>query len=340
MKYLDITEVRALNIEHTSMCNLLCPQCARVVDGKRSPEIFMAEMTLDDYKRILPPSLCKQIDHIFFCGNYGDACAAVDFLECVKYLRSNNIRLTIYTNGSMRGMTWWTHLAQVLSDRCRVVFSIDGLKDTSPMYRVNSNFDRVIQNATAFINAGGKARWDYLEFEYNGHQIDEAKQMASDLGFDTFNLKQTKRAIVNKNYKTNKGGGDFGKIVEKYGSWIEYINATEISCKYKEDGILYVDFALNLWPCCWVGAPQYFHGFDNIQKDQIFKLIAKYGDGFNSLLYKSIEEILDHPWFKEDLVKSWSKQMCSGKLMTCGRTCGTEYKFSSGDSSNKKEIKL
>jgi MoaA/NifB/PqqE/SkfB family radical SAM enzyme len=340
MKYLDITEVRALNIEHTSMCNLLCPQCARVVDGKTSPELFMREMTLEEYKRILPEKLCKQLGHIFFCGNYGDPCAAIEFFDCVKYLRSHDVKLTIYTNGSMRGTRWWRDLANILSDKCKVVFAIDGLKDTNHLYRVNSRFNRVIQNASAFIEEGGNARWDYLVFDYNYHQVGEAKKMAKDLGFKLFNEKLTKRFIDNKNYKTDKGGGEFGKIVEKYGSWAEYINQTEITCKYQRDKILYIDFDLNLWPCCWVGAPLFFHGHDNIQKDQIYKLIVKYGDRFNSLKDKSIEEVLNHPWFQEDLVKSWSKQLCSGKLMTCGRTCGTEYKFSSGDKSNKKETEL
>ena len=340
MKYLNLNDIKSINIEHTSRCNLLCPQCARVVDGKLNSELYMKSMTVDDYKRILPPDFCKQLEHIFFCGNYGDVCADSQFLDCVEYLRNNDIKLTIYTNGSIRSTKWFEYLAKLLSDKCKVIFAIDGLKDTNKLYRVNSNFDQVIANAKSFIDAGGNARWDYLIFEHNEHQVEEAKQMASDMGFKIFNEKQTKRFINNKHYKTSKGGGDFGKIVEKYGSWVDYINTTEISCKYQAGKILYIDFELNLWPCCWVGAPLFFYGDDNIQKDQIYKLISKYGAGFNSLNYYSIEEILDHKWFKNDLVKSWSREMCSGKLMTCGRTCGTEYKFSSGDKTNKKETEL
>ena len=240
----------------------------------------------------------------------------------------------------MHGQTWWYSLAQILDDKCKVIFSIDGLKDTNKLYRVNSNFDRIMENVEAFIVGGGVARWDYLVFEHNKHQVKEAKKLARNMGFKLFNEKKTKRFIDNKNYKTNKGGGDFGDIVSRYGSWKNYIDETTITCKYRQDRILYIDFDLNLWPCCWVGAPLYFYGEDNIQKKQIKKLFDEYGQGFNSLRNKSIEEVLDHQWFKNDLVKSWSKTMDNGKLMTCGRTCGEEYHFSSGDKVNKRETVL
>lgn len=339
MSYLEIKDVKVLNIEHTNMCNLQCPQCARMVNGKINKNLQAREMFPDEYERIIPPELCKQLDHIFFCGNYGDACCSINFLKCVKYLRNNKVPLTIYTNGSMRGTTWWTHLAWMLDNKCKVVFSIDGLKDTNGIYRVNSHYYKIMQNAQAFINAGGIARWDFLVFDHNHHQIEECKKLASDMGFKIFNEKKTKRFIDNQNYKTNKGGGQFGSIVDRYGSWSNYVDQTEIECKYQTSKTLYIDHQLFLWPCCWVGAPLFFEG-DNIQKNQLFKLLSQYEPGFNSLDEYSIEEILEHPWFKNDLENSWNCTMETGKLMTCGRTCGQEYKFSSGDKVNKKETRL
>lgn len=340
MRYLNINEVRELNIEHTSRCNLRCPQCARTINGKVNPMLSMTDMTLGDYKWIFPESFCKQLDHIFFCGNYGDPIASYTFFDCVKYLAGNGILLTIYTNGSLRGTRYWEELASILGNSGKVIFAIDGLSDTNHIYRVNSNFEKIIENATAFIKAGGIARWDYLVFEHNYHQVEEARKLAKELGFTSFNEKKTKRTINNTNYKTNKGEGQFNSIVERYGSWENYIDQTPITCIYKQDKILYIDFDMNVWPCCWIGAPLFFYGEDNIQKKQLLGLMSKYEEGFNSLYYYSLEEILDHQWFKHDLVNSWSKKMIDGKLMTCGRTCGNEYKFSSGDESNRRETKL
>lgn len=340
MSYLTIDEVRAFNIEHTSRCNLKCPQCARVVDGKINPMLNMQDVSLGYYKWLFPKAFCNQLDFIFFCGNYGDPIASATFFDCAKYLAENGVRLSIHTNGSLRGTRYWKELASILNSNGKVIFSIDGLSDTNSKYRVNSNFEKIIENVKSFIRAGGIARWDYLVFDHNYHQVEEARGLAKKLGFKSFNEKKTKRFINNKNYKSNKGEGKFGSIIERYGSWKNYIDQTKISCRYKKDKTLYIDFDMNVWPCCWVGAPLFFYGDDNIQKNQLLNLMSKYEEGFNSLYYYSLEEILNHRWFKYDLMNSWSKTMDEGKLMTCGRTCGTEYKFSGDDDSNKKEMKL
>jgi MoaA/NifB/PqqE/SkfB family radical SAM enzyme len=335
--FLDIEEVRVLNIEHTSCCNLKCPQCARTLqNGNLNPNVKLKSMTLDDYKRILKPTFLKQLNQIFFCGNYGDALADPKFLNCVKYLRDYNVPLTIYTNGSLRSMKWWEELATLLDDKCKVVFAIDGLEDSNSIYRIGSNFNKIIENAKVFINNGGVARWDYLIFEHNYKQVEKAKEIAKAIGFKIFNKKKTKRFIDNENYKTNKGRGQFKSIVNRYGSWDKYIEQTTIDCKYKKEKILYIDYDLNLWPCCWIGAPMFFDGTDNIQKTQLITLLRHYEKGFNSLREHSIEEVLNHTWFANDLQKSFTHN----KLMTCGRTCGEEYKFSSGDKTNKQETEL
>ena len=38
----------------------------------------------------------------------------------------------------------------------------------------------------AFINAGGRARWDFLIFAHNEHQVDEAEALATKWGFKSF----------------------------------------------------------------------------------------------------------------------------------------------------------
>ncbi len=341
--YLSIGDIKEINCEHTSRCNLLCPQCSRVLDNKLNPNLSMDGLLLSDYKRIFSHDLLSQLKHMFFCGNYGDAVAQPEFLDVIKFLSNYNMGLTIYTNGSLKSKLWWSELGILLNSRSKVIFSIDGLETTSSLYRVNSNFNKVIENATSFIKSGGTARWDYLVFDYNMHQVDEAKKLASDIGFKIFNEKNSMRKITNKDYKANlkesKGStGKFGDVIEKYGSWENYINKTTIECTYKKRGIIYIDFEQNVWPCCWVGAPTYFDGKNNIQKNQLKKLIERYGKGFNSLKTKSLEEVLKHPWFNNDLEDSWNNTMSDDnfKLMTCGRTCGTDYKFSSGDSSNRK----
>ena len=348
MIYLNYKDIRVLNIEHTSKCNLLCPQCARTINGKLNPNLPLKEISISDYNRILSDEFLDQLEHVFFCGNYGDVIASSNITELVHRLKLHAVNTTVYTNGSLRSPDWWNHFAQILYGK--VIFAIDGLEDTNSIYRVNSNFNKVIENSIAFIAAGGKARWDYLIFEHNYHQVEEAKRLAKQIGFQSFNEKLTSRFIDNTHYQENlknksanlKKKTTFSNVIDKYGSWENYINKTKITCKYQTNKIMYIDFDLNLWPCCWVGAPLFFYGDDNIQKNQIIKLYDRYGSGFNSLKEKSIRQVLEHKWFKTDLVTSWNNKMNSEnfKLMTCGRTCGMDYHFSSGDENNKKETVL
>ena len=44
-------------------------------------------------------------------------------------------------------------------------FSVDGLEETNHLYRQGVKWEHVERNMKAFINAGGRARWDYLIFQ-------------------------------------------------------------------------------------------------------------------------------------------------------------------------------
>ena len=68
------------------------------------------------------------------------------------------------TNAGAKKPEWWRELAKTIGQNGHVIFSLDGLKDTTYLYRQNVNWDICMDPAEAFINAGGRARWDYLIF--------------------------------------------------------------------------------------------------------------------------------------------------------------------------------
>ena len=75
-KYLDFSEIRSLQIEPTSKCNLLCPQCERVVNGGVNPFLPLTELTPEDYDRIFTEDLTAQLKSVIFNGSYGDPAAS------------------------------------------------------------------------------------------------------------------------------------------------------------------------------------------------------------------------------------------------------------------------
>ena len=100
------------------------------------------------------------------CGNLGDPIMAKDTLGIMQYLRKHNAGMTLqmHTNGSARTVDWFKGLADV---GVKIVFGIDGLKDTHALYRISTDYDKILKNAQAFIDAGGDARWDMLVFKHN-----------------------------------------------------------------------------------------------------------------------------------------------------------------------------
>ena len=354
-EYLKLSEVRALQIEPTSKCNLLCPQCERVDNGKVNPLLPLTELTAEDYDNIFTDELTSQLEYVIFNGSYGDPVASRNLDYVIDKLLQKKLSVVrIFTNGSLKNVSWWNELGSKLSGTSsEVVFSIDGLEDTNSVYRVNSNFKKIMENATAYIRSGGRARWDFLVFEHNHHQVEEAKALAKKMGFKKFQEKRTQRFIrgnytyrrksekvFNKNRDVvgvlkppPKDQKDFETVLEKYGSWPNYIDVTPIHCKYKQNmKAVFIDFEALVWPCCWVGAPTYYTNPNNPQKKQFDELRNRYEDNFNSLRHHSLVEILSHRWFSSDLVQSWKNKTMdqNPKLFTCGRTCGTDYEFTSG----------
>jgi hypothetical protein len=58
-------------------------------------------------------------------------------------------------------------------------------------------FKKIMQNAEAFIQAGGRARWDYIVFAHNEHQVEEAEALSKSMGFEKFQYKKSARFFSN-----------------------------------------------------------------------------------------------------------------------------------------------
>jgi MoaA/NifB/PqqE/SkfB family radical SAM enzyme len=199
----DRNNVKILHLETSSVCNAACPMCPRELDIGFNKDTDAVSLSLKQIKEMFTESFIKQLESMFMCGNYGDPAAAPECLEIFEYFRSINpdITLGIHSNGSLRNTSWWSQLGKILSRSGDYgFFSVDGLSDTNHIYRVNTNFTKILENAEAFISAGGQAHWEYLVFEHNEHQVEEARQLASSMGFVNFREKVSRRFFLNIPY--------------------------------------------------------------------------------------------------------------------------------------------
>lgn len=227
-------EIKTVHLEITERCNASCPQCSRNINGGEvNPYLENRELSLVNIKNIFPHSFLNQLSTLYMCGNYGDPIVAKDTLEAFKYFReqNSNLILSMNTNGSARTVDWWTELAHILNGKGYVIFSIDGLEDTNHIYRRNTNYEKIIENAKAFINAGGIAHWEYIVFQHNEHQVEQAEQFAYSIGFKKFQLKKTAR-FSSVLTGTVKNGSNF---IDRKGNKIEI--ALPVNPKYRNEGL-------------------------------------------------------------------------------------------------------
>lgn len=354
--FLRLNEIETIQLDHTSRCNLMCPQCARTHgsenNDKLNPHMPVGQdLQLDDYVTMLEPFEENKLT-IYHCGNFGDALASPTFDETMDYCIQKNVKIfKIATNASLRTPDWWRDLAARTKGRIRVNFSIDGLEDTNHLYRVGSNWDKIMANAEAYIKGGGIANWYFIEFKHNYHQIEQARELAKKMGFAKFNVKytsrfaetqttqvKTKKGTVVEDIKDNQNQKDMEEIKKKFKSFGSYVDTTPIVCKYLREKTVFIDMMAKLWPCTWMGAPLYFEP-ENVQTKSFKNVVDLYGEDFNDMR-KHGWDVLNHEYYTKYLEKSWNDPDDTFKrIYTCGRTCGNKFEFSSGYGKNiKREL--
>ena len=203
-------------------------------------------MTVSQIKKLFSEEFISRLDKMFMCGNYGDPAAGKHTLEIFKYFRSvnPNITLGMNTNGGLRSEQWWRELASIFTHiEDYVIWSIDGLEDTNHIYRVNTNWNKIIKNARAFIGAGGRAHWEMLIFEHNEHQINSAENLAKQLGFTWFRSKVSRRSETHPIHFINPPKNWASPIVSQ----------GTIVCNALEEDSVYASATGKIYPCCWLG---------------------------------------------------------------------------------------
>lgn len=210
-------ELERIHVELSSACNAACPVCPRNVDGGYTvPWLNIRTMSFKDFKLIFDKEVLTQIKDILMCGNYGDPVYCKDLPDILAYINEINsdINVRVHTNGSIRESLWWKCLP-LQHKNLIIVFSIDGLEDTNHIYRRNVNWHDVINNAKAYIGAGGNAIWEYLIFQHNEHQLDDARSMSQHLGFQDILFK---RAF---GFDSINGDYDAMRVIDRKGK-VEY----------------------------------------------------------------------------------------------------------------------
>lgn len=301
-----LDKISRIELELTTLCNARCPMCSRQIEGTTTPDALVPSwsITVTQAKRLatfIPR--CT----LMLSGNFGDPLANPDALEIIKILSPHVRDIWIDTNASLKTTGFWKNLAEI--ENVNVAFSIDGLADTNHLYRVNTNFDKIMHNAKTFIDAGGKAFWKFIAFKHNEHQIEQARELANSMGFQDFSVTHSKRwyehtVIVDgvELLPSSQAEVPSFKHVYKFSG--------KISCKSQTQQALFISADFKLLPCC----------FFNVDRVKYKEKFDSYWNYECDLEKYTIEELLNTEYYSTLLPDSFSngnayylcKKICDG----------------------------
>lgn len=322
-----LNEIRVIHFEPTSKCQASCPMCSRNFHGGiTNPFIEITEINYDEFTKWLPPTFIAQLHKFYMCGNVGEPTLAKDTMQIFEYVINNNnlIQLSMNTNGSARDKQWWYNLGKLFSANGNVRFGIDGLENTHHLYRVGTDWNKIIKNATSYITSGGNAIWDMLVFDHNKHQVDECRKLSEDLGFISFNAKHTSRFKEDKIHVLTRKGTTSHYIhpseksknfTEKFQKYTIETNK-EIHCKVAREKNLYINAHGNVFPCCWLD----MDALSPISLSRVDYLDRKLP--IYSLKHQSLENIFNTDYFQQ-IENTW----INNPLRECSKQCGKIDKF-------------
>lgn len=268
------------------------------------------------------------------CGSYGDPIMARDCLEIVEYLSSKTCSVSMSTNGGARAVEWWDRLGKAMSVNqvSRVDFHIDGLADTNNYYRRKTSFEKIMENARSFIEAGGNANWEFIPFKHNEHQIEAARTLSKKIGFSRFTIKKSNWMFTADRkrirFTTRAGKECFleapsinlspSKMKGRLAEAALPASRNRIHCLAEKMQEIYISCECLLYPCCWTarhGRNIYLGRNDNDGFSELFR--AHNGKNVFDLRQQSLQECLESPFFIE-LSELWQ----TNTPKVCYKKCG------------------
>ncbi len=267
------------SIEPTNICNLKCKEC---VSGLGIIKRKRGNMKLEDFK-IAADQIAPWAVNCFLYFQ-GEPFINQDFVNMIKYANSKNIFLATSTNGHFINYENAKQIAEAGLDK--IIVSLDGFDQISyETYRVNGNFQRVIQSIKYLAQAKKdlKLKNPIIEVQtivnkVNEKKLDEIKQLAMESGADKFALK-TMQIEVNEDFKL------FKTSIDKYSRYDENNNLKhKIGFCNRILNSAVITIELDVLPCCY-------------DKDAEIKLGNLHSDNLDILLtseksksiYKKIE---------------------------------------------------
>lgn len=169
-----------VNIDITHRCALECLSCQRTIYfTSKNEKVPGKDMTIEDFKKVI--NCFKTIN---FCGQRSDPVHHPHFMEFLKMCNEKGTDAIIHNASSAKPKKWYIKAFKA-NPKAKWVFGIDGMPEQSHLYRINQDgkklFEIMLESKKYLSNT---PRWQYIAFDYNTNQIEDAKKMAEYYGLE------------------------------------------------------------------------------------------------------------------------------------------------------------
>jgi MoaA/NifB/PqqE/SkfB family radical SAM enzyme len=255
------SDIKWVHVEASTKCNAWCPACPRNQSGFGLATTLVEEdLTVDMFKSFL--SEFTHLEGIQFCGNYGDPIANNQLIDLIELAKQKTNKIQIHTNGGLRSVKWWQALAQQLANTDHDVwFGIDGTGPTHEIYRQGTSYDKVIENARAFIDAGGTATWQFIPYAHNEHELKECIKLSQMYKFKSFKVIKGFRNNVQEAYHWKTGEPFLLEPSNLYKTVFQKLKKGTVkkeNCMHLEPGGIYLGANGKISPCCYMSEEKTF----------------------------------------------------------------------------------
>jgi len=251
--------IKGLHIELTNKCTLKCPRCSRTEFIDRFPKKWKnIDIDIEELLRFIDVDISNT--RINLCGNYGDPIYHDGLVDAVKGLKDKGANVNIATNGSYRSADWWLSLADTLDENDHVTFAIDGLPDNFTKYRINADWQSMIQGIDIISESKARMIWQYILFSYNVKNVQQALRLSKDLGFDEFFTMDSGRWDNGSEWLTP----NIDSVSQLKQDWKKG-KPIDIDPKCSDQARHYISADGFYTPCCWMGEHRFYY------KSEFFK---------------------------------------------------------------------
>jgi hypothetical protein len=277
------------------------------------------------------------VRHVQFCGNMGDPMSHPQIVECARAVKLHKPEcvVDISTNGAIGRVEHYQQLARL---GVTISFAVDGLEDTNHIYRRGVSWPKLVERMRAFIDSGGKAYWQWIDFPHTRHQMERARSLSKQWGFDGFDLRQRFTATKKFDISINMASKQPVQLNSKHSEpdydpkYLEQNYLEQLSeysnhhvypqCVTAPDSSWYhpcphINVDGTMWPCCFTSTST-FHSNPSVRR--WWKQLTQHlDDNWNNLHYHSPSEIVQSEFWQTILPNTWKDKTNVICLNHCGK---------------------